>query len=116
MSKFAENLTYLLDNQYISIQQILNITEHKSQSLISMWKSDERNIMPKDLIAIANFIGVTADDLYNNDIKNILNNKNNKEILFNKTKDLLSDSDWATIEFIMKKTIDEYEKNNNEGT
>ena len=38
-------------------------------------------------------------------------NLSQKEILFNKTKDILSDSDWATIEFIMNKTIDEYEKN-----
>lgn len=36
-----------------------------------------------------------------------------KEILFNKTKDILSDSDWATIEFIMNKTINEYENQKN---
>ena len=38
---------------------------------------------------------------------------NKTQVLFDKSKDILSDDDRATIEFIMRKTIDNYEKNKN---
>ena len=38
---------------------------------------------------------------------------NKLDILYSKTKDILSDDDRATLEFIMQKTIDNYEKSKN---
>ena len=49
--------------------------------------------------------------LDNNETANIPLSKT--QILFNKTKDILSDDDRETIEFIMQKTINNYEKNKN---
>ena len=65
---FAKNISYLIDNNIISVETILKITNHNSPGLISMWKSGERNIMTNDLIAIANFLNYTVDDLINKDL------------------------------------------------
>lgn len=112
---FAKNISYLIDNNIISTDTILKITNHNSPGLISMWKSGERNIMTNDLIAIANFLNYTVDDLINRDLSKINENesKSQLDVLFNKSKEILSDDDKQTIEFIMKKTIDNYEKNKN---
>lgn len=112
---FAKNISYLIDNNIISTDTILKITNHNSPGLISMWKSGERNIMTNDLIAIANFLNYTVDDLINRDLSKINEHgsKSQLDILFNKSKEILSEDDKQTIEFIMKKTIDNYEKNKN---
>lgn len=70
-SMFPTNLNYLLDNNIISVNTLLNITGHKSNGLISMWKTGEREIITKDLVKIANFLGYTVDDLINKDISQI---------------------------------------------
>ena len=109
---FPQNLKYLLDNDIITVKTILNLTNNNSPSLVTMWKNGERQITIKDLLRIANHLGYTVDDLINKDLSKINDNEINKtQILFDKSKDILSDDDRATLEFIMKKTIDNYEKN-----
>lgn len=109
---FPSNLKYLLDNNIITVKTILNLTDNNSPSLVTMWKNGERQITTKDLLKIANHLGYTIDDLINKDLSKKDENKFNKtQVLFDKTKDILSDDDRATIEFIMRKTIDNYEKN-----
>ena len=109
---FPQNLKYLLDNNIITVKTILNLTNNNSPSLVTMWKNGERQITTKDLLKIANHLGYTVDDLINKDLSKINDNEINKtQILFDKSKDILSDDDRATLEFIMKKTIDNYEKN-----
>ncbi len=109
---FPQNLKYLLDNDIITVKTILNLTNNNSPSLVTMWKNGERQITTKDLLKIANHLGYTVDDLINKDLSKINDNEINKtQILFDKSKDILSDDDRATLEFIMKKTIDNYEKN-----
>lgn len=111
---FPSNLKYLLDTEQITAKTILQITDINSPGLITMWKSGERQITTKDLLAIANHLGYTVDDLINKDLTKKYDNTYNKtQVLFDKSKDILSDDDRATIEFIMKKTIDNYEKNKN---
>ena len=108
---FPQNLKYLLDNDIITVKTILNLTNNNSPSLVTMWKNGERQITTKDLLKIANHLGYTVDDLINKDLSKINDNEINKtQILFDKSKDILSDDDRATLEFIMKKTIDNYEK------
>lgn len=109
---FPRNLKYLLENNLITVKTILNLTENTSPSLVTMWKNGERQITTKDLLKIANHLGYTVDDLINKDLSKLNDNEINKtQILFDKSKDILSDDDRATLEFIMKKTIDNYEKN-----
>ena len=90
---------------------------NKDYSTIGKWELSERTPTTLDLFKIADIFNVSERDIVNKDLsadRNI-SQLSQREILFNKTKDILSDSDWATIEFIMKKTIDEYEKNKNGG-
>lgn len=111
---FPNNLKYLLDSEQITTKTILQITGNNSPGLITMWKNGERQITTKDLVKIANHLGYTVDDLINKDLTKQNDNCFNKtQVLFDKSKDILSDDDRATIEFIMRKTIDNYEKNKN---
>ena len=111
---FPQNLKFLLDSGQITVKTILQITGNNSPGLITMWKNGERQITTKDLLAIANHLGYTVDNLINNDISTQNNNEFDRiQVLYDKSKDILSDDDRATIEFIMKKTIDNYEKNKN---
>lgn len=62
---------------------------------------------------LANYFNIQKSDLIENKYKNSNNLSDERQILFDKAKQVISDDDWATIEFIMKKTIDNYEKNKN---
>ena len=95
---FPQNLKYLLDNDIITVKTILNLTNNNSPSLVTMWKNGERQITTKDLLKIANHLGYTVDDLINKDLSKINDNEINKtQILFDKSKDILSDDDRATL-------------------
>ena len=109
---FAKNISYLIDNNIISVDTILKITNHNSPGLISMWKSGERNIMTNDLITIANFLNYTVDDLVNKDLSKIGEQeaKNELEVLFDKHKDILTNDDKETIKFIIEKRKKEIDK------
>lgn len=109
---FAKNISYLIDNNIISVDTILKITNHNSPGLISMWKSGERNIMTNDLITIANFLNYTVDDLVNKDLSKIDEQeaKNELEVLFDKHKDILTNDDKETIKFIIEKRKKEIDK------
>lgn len=108
---FSKNLKYLRLSNGLSQEDIGKIVG-KDRSLISQWESEDKNVTVDDIIKISNYFNITMDDLIGKDLTKENNNINlsQKEILFNKTKDILSESDWATIEFIMNKTIAEYEK------
>ena len=108
---FPQNLKFLLDSGQITVKTILQLTGNNSPGLITMWKNGERQITTKDLLAIANHLGYTVDNLINNDISAQENNFDKIQVLYDKSKDILSDDDRATIEFIMKKTIENYERN-----
>lgn len=107
---FPKNISYLIDNNIVSAETLLKITHHNSPSLISMWKSGERNIMTNDLIEIANFLNYTVDDLINKDLSKTNLPKNDLEILFDKYKDVLTESDKAIIKTIFEQRKKEIDK------
>lgn len=109
---FAKNISYLIDNGIISVDTILKITNHNSPGLVSMWKTGERNIMTNDLLAIANFLNYTVDDLINKDLtKNDTSlSRSELDVLFDKHKDILTDDDKETIKFIIEKRKREIDK------
>lgn len=102
---FPKNLSYLLDNGFITVKSILQITGNTSPGLITMWKNGERQITTKDLVLIANHLNYTVDDLINKDlsIKDNTRTSDELEILFNKNKDILNEDDKETIKFIVEK-------------
>ena len=69
MNYFSQNITYLIDNKKISVNELLKITNHNSPGLISMWKSGERTPITNDVLAIANYLHLTVDDLINKNLK-----------------------------------------------
>ena len=87
---------------------------NKTNTAIANWEKGIREPDAIDLSLLANYFDVSIDDIVKKDLRIRNNNIFNKtQVLFDKTKDILSDDDRATIEFIMQKTIDNYEKEEN---
>ena len=108
---FPQNLKYFLDSGKISVKTILQITGNNSPGLVSMWKNGERQITTKDLVAIANFLNYTVDDLINKDLTNEKNRSFDElELLFDKNKDILTDEDKEYMKFIIEKRRREIDK------
>ena len=110
---FSKNLKYLRKKKRID-QQIMAEDLGIAQSTLSCWENGIRTPDLDMITKIAKYLNV-YDDFITKDLT-IENNStiaNNRQILFDKTKDLLSEDDWATIEFIMNKTIANYEKSKN---
>lgn len=110
---FSKNLKYLRKKKNID-QQIMAEDLGVAQSTLSCWESGIRT-PDLDMVAkIAKYLNV-YDDFITKDltIEDNINIFHQRQVLFDKSKDLISDDDWATIEFIMNKTISNYEKNKN---
>lgn len=107
---FKKNISYLLDSKIITVDTILRLTNHNSPSLVSMWKTGERNIMTNDAIKIANHLNITVDDLINRDLS--INDKpyDELELLFSKNKDILTEDDKEMIRFVVEKRKREIDK------
>lgn len=115
---FSKNLKYLREKKKIDQQEMadnLNIP----RSTLSCWENGIRTPKIEQIQDIAKYFNVDID-IISRDYSDISDNiektkKDEREILFDKSKKLISDDDWATIEFIMNKTIKNYEeKKNNE--
>lgn len=106
---FQQNLKYLLNTKQLSVDTILQITGHKSKSIVSMWKSGERYIITEDAIKIANFLNITIDELLNKDLSQI----DTFDSYFNAHKHLLNDDDKDTIKFLIEKRKTNETKNKN---
>lgn len=113
-SFFPKNLSYLRKEKGMT-QTELAKKIHVDQTTIGRWEDGNREPTVGNVANISDVFNVSIPDLLDKDLTINNSQLSQREILFNKTKDILSDSDWATIEFIMNKTIDEYEKNKNGG-
>lgn len=111
MSTFSNNLKFLREEKKLSQNKLAELTG-VNQTTIARWENEEISPSLDNIYDLANALRVNIATLTD---ENLLNSKHlsQTEVLFDKTKDILSDDDRATIEFIMKKTIDNYEKNKN---
>lgn len=111
MSTFSNNLKFLREEKKLSQNKLAELTG-VNQTTIARWENEEISPSLDNIYDLANALQVNIATLTD---ENLLNSKqwSQTEVLFDKTKDILSDDDRATIEFIMKKTIDNYEKNKN---
>lgn len=92
---------------------------NKDYSTIGKWELGERSPSTFDLFCIADIFNVSERDIVNKDLS-VLDQAQAKlsqqEILFNKTKDHLTESDWNIINAIVeqrKKEIDKELGNDN---
>ena len=110
---FPRNLEYLRKSRNIT-QSELASKIGVDQTTIGRWEDGNREPTVGNVSNIAKHFNVSIPDLLDKDLSQTQDIKlSQTEVLFDKTKDILSDDDRATIEFIMKKTIDNYEKNKN---
>ena len=111
MSTFSNNLKFLREEKKLSQNKLAELAG-VNQTTIARWENEEISPSLDNIYDLANALQVNIATLTD---ENLLNSKHlsQTEVLFDKTKDILSDDDRATIEFIMKKTIDNYEKNKN---
>ncbi|HIQ93625.1 TPA: helix-turn-helix transcriptional regulator [Candidatus Ventrenecus stercoripullorum] len=111
MSTFSNNLKFLREEKKLSQNKLAELAG-VNQTTIARWENEEISPSLDNIYDLANALQVNIATLTD---ENLLNSKqlSQTEVLFDKTKDILSDDDRATIEFIMKKTIDNYEKNKN---
>ena len=106
---FSHNLKYLLDSNRITVKEILKITNMKSPAIVTRWKTGERKIMTKDVVALANYLNLTVDDLYNRDITQGREH-DEIELLYSKYKDILTELDKTLIKTIIEQRIKEENK------
>lgn len=106
---FAKNIKYLIDSGKIDVKTILKITNHNSKSLISMWRTGERYIITEDAVKLANYLGITVDDLLNHSLKELNEQFDDFDEYFMLHKHLLNDDDKSTIRFIIDKRVKENE-------
>ncbi len=111
MSTFSNNLKFLREEKNLSQNKLAELTG-VNQTTIARWENEEISPSLDNIYDLANALHVNIATLTDD---KLINNRqlSQTEVLFDKTKDILSDDDRATIEFIMKKTIDNYEKNKN---
>ena len=111
MSTFSHNLKYLREQKRLSQNKLAELTG-VNQTTIARWENNEVSPSLDNIYDLAKALNVDIASLTE---ENIESSKpfTQPEILFDKTKDILSDDDRELIEHIMKKTIDKYEQNKN---
>lgn len=107
MSYFSKNLKYLRKENNISRSELADKLKI-NQSTIARWENDNMGATVDNAYDVSQFFHVSIADLVGKDLENV-KKQTPTELLFDKTKDILSADDRDTIEFIMKKTIEKYE-------
>ena len=105
----AEQIKKFREDKNITQQELAEALNTTQQS-IARYESAERKADQNVLYSLSEYFGIPIDDFFPSKDKTIYDTT---QLLYNKTKDILSDDDRATMEFIMQKTIDNYEKNKN---
>ena len=112
-NNFAFNLKHIRQEKGLTQEQLGKLM-NKDYSTIGKWENGSRSPIMEDVLKLADIFNVDIKDLIDKDYNEDSNKTFNKlDILYSKTKDILSDDDRATLEFIMQKTIDNYEKSKN---
>ncbi len=112
MNNISNNIKFLRLQNGLTQEELANIV-NKSRVLISQWESDSREITTEDIIKLSDYFNIPMDELVGKDLRALKPNPiSQREILFNKSKYLLSEEDWETIEFIVNKAIKRYEESN----
>lgn len=107
---FSSNLKYYMNINNVDRNKLCNDLGFK-YTTVREWTNGTAYPRIDKIESIANYFGISKSDLIENKEKSYSTDK--LDILYSKTKDILSDDDRATLEFIMRKTIDNYEKNKN---
>jgi len=110
MSLFSKNLKYLRESKNLSQNKLAELA-NVNQTTIARWEKDEISPSLDNILDVANVLNISVADITGKDLA-IDNNRafDKLDILYSKSKDIMSEETKATLEFIMQKTIDNYEK------
>ena len=110
---FAKNLTYYMNVHNIDRNKICSDLDIPYTTL-SDWLNAKKYPRIDSIEMLANYFEIKKSDLIESKQKNASQTK--LDVLYSKARDKLSPDSAATMEFILQKTIEEYEKskNNNE--
>lgn len=108
---FPSNLKHLRTQSGMTQTELANKL-NKDYSTIGKWELGERNPSTLDLFKVADIFNVSERDVVN---KNLMENfgkeyPNQQEILFDKTKDILTESDWNIINAVVEQRKKEIDK------
>lgn len=107
---FNKNLKFIRQQKGISQQELADKLKI-DRSTVSRWENDEMDITVGNAIQIADFFNIPMEDFTGKD----LSQKNSKqfdelELLFDKHKDILTDSDKNIIKAIIEERKKEIDK------
>ena len=104
---FAENLKYLRNKKGLSQNKLAELA-NVNQASINRWEAKEMSPSLDNVNDLANALGVTVGDLLGE--KLFEDNFDEFEILFDKYKEVLTESDKEHIKFIIEQRQKEIDK------
>lgn len=106
----ASNLKYLRTSRGKNQEEIGKICG-KSNTAVSNWEKGIREPDAVDLSILSNYFNISVDDLMLKDLRFENNNNFDElELLFSKTKDILTEDDRDMIRFVIEKRKKEIDK------
>lgn len=104
---FAKNLKYLREMKNMSQNKLAELS-HVNQATINRWEAKEMSPSIDNVNDVANVLNVTVSDLLGTDLTN--NELSEFDLLFDKHKDVLSESDKQIIKTIIEQRMKEIDK------
>ncbi len=102
MNFLSTNIKFLRQSHNLTQEELANIIG-KARSLVSQWESDDRGITTEDIIKLSNYFCVPMDTLVGKDLRiNDDNTLDETDVLFDKYKDVLSESDKNIIKAVIE--------------
>lgn len=109
-NNFPRNLSYLRKQKGMTQSELANKI-HVDQTTIGRWEDGNREPTVGNVANISDVFNVSIPDLLNKDLTiNDNQELNQQEILFDKSKDLLTESDWNIINAIIEQRKKEIDK------
>lgn len=108
MNYLSSNIRFLRQKNGIT-QDDLSKVINKSRVLISQWESDDREITTEDIVKLSDYFNVPMDALVGKDLR-LASSDDELELLFDKHKDILTDSDKTLIKTIIEQRKKEIDK------
>lgn len=108
MNYLSSNIRFLRQKNGITQDDLSKII-NKSRVLISQWESDDREITTEDIVKLSDYFNVPMDALVGKDLR-LASSDDELELLFDKHKDILTDSDKTLIKTIIEQRKKEIDK------
>lgn len=110
----GDNIRTARINQGMTQYQLAEMLQQKGaivgNTTISNWEKGISKPDPDTIEKLCLILNVDANFILGFNKEKNVNTLDELEILYNKTKDILSDSERATVSFVMKNAIEKYEE------